>query len=153
MADALTLATIESFVGRELGVSQWVCMDQQRIDAFAECTGDLQWIHVDVERAAREGPFGGTIAHGFLTLSIIGPAQLDVWIAPAGIGTAVHYGLDKVRFLAPVPAGRNVRTRIKLAAVEAKGSGRTLVTTENVVEIEGHDKPALIATALAMIMP
>jgi len=153
VAEALSIATLDRFVGQELGVSQWVRLDQERIDEFSDCTGDRQWIHVDAERAARESPFGGTIAHGYLTLSTVGPAQLDVWIAPAGIGTAVHYGLDKVRFLAPVPAGRNVRTRIKLAAVEAKGSGRTLVTTENVVEIEGHDKPALIATALAMIMP
>jgi acyl dehydratase len=82
----------------------------------------------------------------------VGPAQLEVWIAPAGIGTALHYGLDRVRFLAPVPVGRNVRTRVKLVAAEAKGNGRTLVTTENTVEIEGHDKPALIATALTMVM-
>lgn len=150
--ETLTLATLDRFVGRELGVSQWVRMDQQRIDAFAECTGDRQWIHVDPQRAARESPFGGTIAHGYLTLSTVGPAQLEVWIAPAGIATALHYGLDKVRFVAPVPVGRNVRTRIKLVAVEAKGNGRTLVTTENTVEIEDHDKPALIATALSMII-
>ena len=118
MSDAPTLATLDRFVGQELGVSQWVRMDQQRIDAFAECTGDRQWIHTDLERAARESPFGGTIAHGYLTLSTVGPAQLDVWIAPAGIVTALHYGLDKVRFLAPVPVGRNIRTRIKLVAVE-----------------------------------
>jgi acyl dehydratase len=148
----MSLATLERFVGEELGVSQWVRMDQQRIDEFANCTGDRQWIHVDIERAARESPFGGTIAHGYLTLATVGPAQLEVWIAPAGIGTALHYGLDKVRFLAPVPVGRNVRTRIKLVAAEAKGNGRTLVTTENTVEIEGQDKPALIATALTMVM-
>ena len=152
MADTLTLGTLDRFVGQALGVSQWVRMDQKRIDEFADCTGDRQWIHVDVERAARESPFGGTIAHGYLTLSTIGPAQLDVWIAPAGIGTALHYGLDKVRFLAPVPAGRNVRTRVKLVAVEGKGGGRTLVTTENTVEMEGQDKPALIATALTMVV-
>ena len=151
-AIALSLATLDRFVGQELGVSQWVRMDQRRIDEFADCTGDRQWIHVDSERAKRESPFGGTIAHGFLTLSTVGPAQLEVWIGPAGIGTALHYGLDKVRFLAPVPAGRNVRTRVKLVAVEVKGGGRTLVTTENTVEIEGHDKPALIATALSMVM-
>lgn len=152
MVNALSLATLDRFVGQEVGVSQWVRMDQQRIDEFAQCTGDGQWIHVDPERAARESPFGGTIAHGYLTLSTVGPAQLEVWITPAGIGTALHYGLHKVRFLAPVPVGRNVRTRVKLVAVEAKGNGRTLVTTENTVEIEGHDKPALIATALTMIM-
>ena len=152
MPDTLSLATLDRFVGRELGVSQWVRMDQKRVDEFADCTGDRQWIHVDVERAARESPFGGTIAHGYLTLSTVGPAQLDVWIAPAGIGTALHYGLDRVRFLAPVRAGLNVRTRVKLVAVEGKGGGRTLVTTENTVEIEGQDKPALIATALTMVV-
>ena len=152
MTTPLSLATLERFVGQELGVSQWVRMDQQRVDEFANCTGDRQWIHVDIERAARESPFGGTIAHGYLTLSTVGPAQLEVWIAPGGIGTALHYGLDKVRFLAPVPAGRNVRTRVKLVAVEGKGGGRKLVTTENTVEIEGHDKPALIATALTMVL-
>jgi acyl dehydratase len=152
MPDTLSLATLDRFIGQELGVTQWVRMDQQRIDEFADCTGDRQWIHVDVERAARESPFGGTIAHGYLTLSTVGPAQLDVWIAPAGIGTALHYGLDKVRFLAPVRAGLNVRTHVKLVAVEGKGGGRTLVTTENTVEIEGQDKPALIAMALSMVM-
>ena len=152
MPDTLSLATLDRFVGQALGVSQWVRMDQQRIDQFAHCTGDHQWIHIDPERAAREGPFGGTIAHGYLTLATVGPAQLDVWIAPAGIGTALHYGLDRVRFLAPVPAVANVRTRVKLLAVEHKGSGRTLVTTENTVEIEGQDKPALVATALTMVV-
>ena len=152
MPDTLSLATLDRFVGQELGVSQWVRMDQQRIDEFADCTGDRQWIHVDAERAARESPYGGTIAHGYLTLSTVGPAQLEVWVAPAGIGTALHYGLDRVRFLAPVPVGRNVRTRIKLLATEQKDIGRTLITTENTVEIEGQEKPALIATALTMVM-
>jgi len=152
MPDTLSVATLDRFVGQELGVSQWVRIDQQRVDEFAECTGDRQWIHVDVARAARESPYGGTIAHGYLTLSTVGPAQLEVWVAPAGIGTALHYGLDRVRFLAPVPVGRNVRTRIKLLATEEKDSGRTLVTTENTVEIEGQEKPALIATALTMVM-
>jgi acyl dehydratase len=152
MPDTLSLATLDRFVGQELGASQWVRIDQQRVDKFAECTGDRQWIHVDVARAARESPYGGTIAHGYLTLSTVGPAQLEVWVAPAGIGTALHYGLDRVRFLAPVPVGRNVRTRIKLLATEEKDSGRTLVTTENTVEIEGQEKPALIATALTMVM-
>ena len=152
MPDTLSLATLDRFVGQTLGASQWVSLDQRRIDEFARCTGDHQWIHVDLERAARESPFGGTIAHGYLTLATIGPAQLDVWIAPAGIGTALHYGLDRVRFLAPVRAGLKVRTRIKLVAVEGKGGGRKLVTTENTVEVEGEDKPALIATALTMVV-
>lgn len=152
MPESLSLDTLDRFVGEELGVSQWVRMDQERIDEFARCTGDKQWIHVDSQRAARESPFGGTTAHGYLTLATVGPAQLEVWIAPAGIGTALHYGLDRVRFLAPVRTGLNVRTHVKLVAVEGKGGGRTLVTTENTVEIEGQDKPALIATALTMVV-
>jgi acyl dehydratase len=150
--DTLSLATLDRLVGQELGISQWVRLDQQRIDEFADCTGDRQWIHVDQERAARASLFGCTIAHGYLTLATIGPAQLEVWIAPGGIGTALHYGLDRVRFLAPVPAGGNVRTRVKLVAVEQKGDGRTLVTTENTVEIKGQNKLALIATALTMVV-
>ncbi|HTQ01636.1 MAG TPA: MaoC/PaaZ C-terminal domain-containing protein [Casimicrobiaceae bacterium] len=95
MADTLSLATLDRFVGRQLGVSQWRCLDQQRIDEFADCTGDRQWIHVDPARAARESPFGGTVAHGYLTLSTVGPAHLEVWIEPARIATAPHYGLDR----------------------------------------------------------
>jgi acyl dehydratase len=148
--EALTLATMDRFVGQELGVSDWMQMDQQRIQQFAQCTGDDQWIHVDVERASRESPFGSTIAHGYLTLSIVGPASLEVWIRPAGIGAALNYGVDRVRFIAPVPSGKRVRSRIKLLAVEPKAGGRTLITTENTVEIEGQDKPALIANVLTM---
>jgi acyl dehydratase len=152
-SEPLSLATMDQFVGRELGVSQWIRMDQERIAEFARCTGDDQWIHVDVERAARESPFGSTIAHGYLTLSIVGPASLEVWIRPAGITTALNYGLDRVRFIAPVPSGARIRSRIKLLALEPKGNGRILITTENTIEIEGQDKPALIANALTMAAP
>jgi acyl dehydratase len=147
----LSFATLDRYVGQELGVTHWEAMDQKRIDEFADCTGDRQWIHVDVDRA-RTSPFGGTIAHGYLTLSTVGPAQLEVWIEPAKIGTALHYGLDRVRFLAPVKSGSKVRTRVKLVDVAAKGADRKLVTTENTVEIDGQDKPALLATALTMVM-
>jgi len=150
LRESLSLATIEQFVGRELGVSQWVCMDQQRINEFAHCTGDDQWIHVDVERAARESAIRTTIAHGFLTLSILGPAALEVWIRPAGIHTALNYGIDRVRFLAAVRAGALVRSRVKLLSVEPKGNGRILITTENTVEIESQQKPALVANLLVM---
>jgi acyl dehydratase len=148
--ESLSLATMDKFVGRELGVSQWVRMDQKRIDEFAHCTGDDQWIHVDPERAARESPFGGTIAHGYLSLSIVGPASLEIWIRRAGIPTMLNYGIDRVRFVAPVPSGARLRNRAKLVAVEPKGKGRVLITTENTVEIEGQDKPALIANVLYM---
>jgi acyl dehydratase len=145
-----TLATMDQFIGKELGVSDWILMDQTRIQQFADCTGDDQWIHVDVKRAASESPFGSTIAHGYLTLSIVGPASLEVWIRPAGIAAALNYGIDRVRFIAPVPSGKRVRSRVKLLAVEPKAGGRTLITTENTVEIEGHEKPALIANVLTM---
>jgi acyl dehydratase len=151
MADgSLSLSNIGDFIGKELGVSPWITMDQARIAEFAHCTGDDQWIHVDVERASRESPFGSTIAHGYLTLSIVGPASLEVWIRPAGIRTAVNYGIDRVRFIAPVRSGNRVRSRIKLLAVEPKGVDRMVITTENTVEIEGDSKPALIANVVTM---
>jgi acyl dehydratase len=148
--EPLSLATLDRFVGEELGVSSWVDMVQSRINEFAHCTGDDQWIHVDVERAKRESPFGSAVAHGYLSLSIVGPTSLEVWIRPAEIAAALNYGIDRVRFIAPVPAGKRVRNRIKLVAVEPKGGGRTLITTENTVEIEDQDKPALIANVLTM---
>ena len=152
MRESLSLGTMERFVGQELGVSNWVQLDQERISEFAHCTGDDQWIHVDVERSARESPFGSTIAHGYPTLSLVGPASLEVWIRPADIGTALNYGIDRVRFLAPVPSGARVRNRVKLIAVDYKPDGRMLITTENTIEIEGKDKPALIANTLVMAM-
>ena len=151
MADgSLSLSNIGDFIGRELGVSPWITMDQARIAEFAHCTGDDQWIHVDAERALRESPFGSTIAHGYLTLSMVGPASLEVWIRPAGIRTALNYGIDRVRFIAPVRSGNRVRSRIKLLAVEPKGVDRMVITTENTVEIEGDSKPALIANVVTM---
>ena len=107
-------------VGQELGVSDWLTVDQSRIDQFAECTGDRQWIHVDVERARRESPFGGPVAHGYLTLSLLAPTALEIIIRPAGITQAFNYGLERVRFISPVKVGSRVRNRIKLLAVEEK---------------------------------
>jgi acyl dehydratase len=148
--EALSLAKIQAFVGRELGASRWMTLDQHRIDEFAGCTGDGQWIHVDVERARRESPLGTTIAHGYLTLALIAPSTFEVLVGPAGIAQALNYGLDRVRFLAPVKAGARVRNRIKLLAAEAKGAGRFLLTTENTIEIENEAKPALIAQVLVL---
>jgi acyl dehydratase len=127
-------------------------MNQQRIDQFAECTEDHQWIHVDAERAKRDSPLGTTIAHGYLTLAMLAPSTFEVVVKPAGISQALNYGLDRVRFIAPVRAGSRVRNRIKLLAAEDKGGGRMLLTTENTIEIEGEAKPALIATALVMAL-
>jgi len=148
----IPLAELVQHVGTEMGVSSWTTLDQERITEFAHCTGDHQWIHVDAERAARESPFGGTIAHGFLTLSLIAPTAFEVLVARVGAKTVVNYGLQNVRFHAPVRSGKRVRNRIKLAAVEPKGSGRYLVTTENVIEIEGEIRPAVVASALATFM-
>jgi len=147
-----SMNTLDEFVGRELGVSEWVVVDQARIDAFAACTGDQQWIHVDVERARRESPFGGTIAHGYLTLSLLASLAMDVGLIPKDAAAGLNYGLDKVRFLTPVKAGARVRCRLTLTAVENKGGGRVMVKVANVLEIEGEEKPALLAETLAMLV-
>ncbi len=146
------LATVSQFVGRELGVSPWMDVTQQRVDQFAECTGDRQWIHIDVERAKRESPFGGTIAHGYLLLSLLGPSLLDLGIIPPDVPQAVVYGLDKVRFMSPVRAGARVRGRVSLVSAEDKGKGRMLLTSQCSLEIEGEEKPALMAQVLVMLL-
>lgn len=146
------MATLNEFIGRELGVSPWTLVDQARIDAFATCTGDRQWIHVDVERAARESPFGGTIAHGYLTLSLLATLAMEIGIVPPDASAGVNYGLDKVRFMSPVKAGARVRNRVVLLEVEDKGRGRVLIKTLNTLQIEGEEKPALAAETLAMLM-
>lgn len=139
-------------IGHELGVSSWIALDQTRIDEFAHCTLDNQWIHVDVERAAKESPFGGTVAHGYLTLALLAPTTMEVVMARVQASSALNYGLEKVRFLAPVRAGKRVRNHIKVTGVEDKGNGRVLLTCENSFEIEGETKPAAIATTLAMLV-
>jgi acyl dehydratase len=150
--EGYTLATIGDFVGKELGVSDWLTVDQERINAFADCTGDHQWIHVDVERAQRESPFGGTVAHGYLTLSLIPALGAQVGSLPGGVTAALNYGADKVRFITPVRAGARIRDRITLVGVEDKGGGRFLLTSRHTVEIEGVEKPALVADTLAMLL-
>ncbi len=152
MSTTLSATTLSQWTGKELGTSDWVTIDQQRINEFAKCTGDHQWIHVDIERAKKESPFGTTIAHGYLTASMLAQFAFEVFIRPAGITQALNYGSDKVRFISPVKSGQRIRDRIVLTAVEDKGHGRQLVTTEHTVEIEGESKPALIATVLVMVM-
>jgi acyl dehydratase len=151
-ASNLSLRNIHDFVGKELGVSNWISVEQGRIHQFAEATGDHQWIHVDVERAKRESMYGTTIAHGYLLMSLLASTNIEVWVKPAGIAAALNYGIDRMRFIAPVKAGSRVRNRIKLVAAEDKGKGRTLITTESTLEIEGETKPALIATVLSMAL-
>ena len=145
-----SMATTAQFIGHEFGASDWVAVDQNRINQFAACTGDRQWIHVDVARATRESPFGGPIAHGYLTLSLVAATVMELGVIPEDAATGLNYGLDKVRFIAPVKAGSRIRNRIKLLAAEDKGEGRMLLTTENTIEIEGEARPALIAHALVM---
>ena len=152
MAEIMPLSELGKHVGEEMGVSSWITLDQARITEFAHCTGDHQWIHVDTERAARESPFGGTIAHGFLTLALIAPTTFVVVVSRVAPKSVVNYGLEKVRFHAPVRSGKRVRNRIRLAALEDRGNGRYLITTDNTIEIEGEIRPALQASALAIFM-
>jgi acyl dehydratase len=146
------MATATQLVGSELGVSDWVTIDQERIDAFAACSGDRQWIHVDVERARRESPFGAPIAHGYLTLSLVAAMVMELGLVPPDAATGLNYGLDKVRFIAPVKAGARVRTRASLVAAEAPGGGRMLLKLDCTLEIEGEVKPALVAQMLCLLI-
>jgi acyl dehydratase len=146
------MASAPHYVGCELGASEWVTVDQDRIDAFAACTGDRQWIHVDVDRARRESPFGGPIAHGYLTLSLLAAMVMELGIIPPDAATGLNYGLDKVRFIAPVKAGARVRTRASLVAVEPQRGGRVLLRLNCTLEIEGEAKPALVAELLCLLI-
>ena len=141
---------LPAMIGHET-ISRWVEIDQSRINAFADATEDWQFIHVDPE-AAKATPFGGTIAHGFLTLSLMSAMTYDANPPLEGVGMGVNYGFDKLRFLAPVAAGSRVRGRFKLMSAEDKGGGRWLIKHEVTVEIEGAEKPALIAEWLGMQM-
>ena len=145
-----SIEDIQARVGSEVGVSDWLLIDQTAIDSFADVTDDHQFIHVDPQAAAKT-PFGGTIAHGFLTLSLLSRMAADAMLAPEGIKMAVNYGFEKVRFLAPVRAGRNVRGRFKLVRFDEKRPGQYQFVHEVTVEIEGEEKPALIAEWIGMI--
>jgi acyl dehydratase len=147
-----SMATAPDFAGRELGTSDWIVVDQARIGQFADCTGDHQWIHVDVERATREGPFGGPIAHGYLTLSLVAAMLMQIGIIPPDASTGLNYGLDKVRFLAPVKAGARVRARVALISAQPQDGGRMLLKLDCKLEIEGEAKPAVIAEVLCMLI-
>ena len=148
------LAGLLSRVGQEVHVSDWLPITQERVDAFADATGDHQWIHVDADRARRESPFGGPIAHGYLTLSLlvmlrglVDPARLP---AP-GVRQVINYGLDKVRFPAPVPVGARIRARFTLSAVTGLKPGVLQVTERCTVEIDGGAKPACIADSVFLL--
>jgi acyl dehydratase len=145
-----TLDEIRARIGSEIGTSDWITIDQQRIDRFADTTEDRQFIHVDPALAAQT-PFGGTIAHGFLTLSLLSRMAADVMLVPDTAKMAVNYGLDRVRFIAPVRVGSRVRGRFTLDAVEDKAPGQLLLRQSVTVHIEHSDKPALTAQWLGLI--
>jgi acyl dehydratase len=140
---------LDDYIGKEFGPTDWVEMTQEKINTFADVTQDHQFIHVDIE-AAKQTPFGGTIAHGFFTLSLLAFFQGQANIIPEGVVMAVNYGLNKVRFLQPVRSGKRVRGRVKPVSFVEKAPGTILATYEVSVEIEGETKPALIAETLAM---
>jgi len=145
-----SIEDIQSKVGSEVGVSDWILVDQARIDAFADVTEDPQFIHIDPEAAAKT-PFGGTIAHGFLTLSLLSRMAADAMLRPEGVKMGVNYGFERVRFMAPVRSGKRVRGHFTLARFEEKKPGQWQFVHNVIVEIEGEEKPALVADWIGLI--
>lgn len=145
-----SLDNLEQFIGRELGVSDWVLIDQERIDRFADATGDHQWIHVDPERA-RLSPLGSTIAHGYLTLALMPGLTEQIGVIPAGVQHVLNYGADRLRFPNFVKVNSRVRARVRLIGVERK-PGRTLIKLEQTAEIAGETKPAMVAETLMLLL-
>ena len=146
-----SLDAIRARVGEEVGVSSWLTIDQARIDAFADATEDRQFIHVDPAAAAAT-PFGGTIAHGFLTLSLLSRMGAEAMLLPDSLQMAINYGLENVRFLAPVRSDSRVRGRFTLDSIDEKVPGRVLMRHRVLVEIEGEEKPALTALWLGLMI-
>jgi acyl dehydratase len=145
-----SIEEIEARVGSEVGVSDWILVDQARIDAFADITEDPQFIHIDPEAAAKT-PFGGTVAHGFLTLSLLSRMAAGTMLRPEGVKMGVNYGFERVRFMAPVRSGKRVRGRFTLARFEEKRPGQWQFVHNVTVEIEGEEKPALVADWIGLI--
>lgn len=142
---------LADYVGKELGVSDWFLIDQARVDQFADVTLDHQFIHVDPERTARETLLGGTIAHGFLILSLLPHLLKDMIILPEGTTMGMNYGFEKIRFLAPVRVGSEIRARVTLRSIQERNRGQYQFTAEVTVEVKGADKPVLIAEWLSLI--
>jgi len=149
MAEDYTLARVRDFLGREVGVSDWVAVDQGRIDAFAEVTGDRQWIHLDVPEA-RNGPYGAPVAHGLLTLGLTVMLAESCGALPGGASMCVNYGYDQVRFPSPVKSGQRVRLRSRLVDIEERSDKGLRLTHRYTMEIEGEDKPALACDCLGV---
>ncbi|MFV8835351.1 MaoC family dehydratase [Aquisalimonas sp.] len=138
--------------GKDLGRTDWVTVDQARINAFAEATGDHQWIHVDEARCREESPYGQTIAHGFLTISLL-PMLAQQLLEIQGVSARINYGLNKLRFTGPVPAGARVRLHQTIKDVSDRDDGSVQLTAEVVIEVEGQDKPACIAESVSLCLP
>jgi acyl dehydratase len=143
------VAELKDYIGKSLGHSDWVQVDQQRIDQFAYCTGDHQFIHVDPEKASQT-PFGSTIAHGYLSLSLLPMLMENIMIMPANLKMAVNYGLDSLRFIQPVKVGSRVRVQLEVLDVQEKNPGQWLIKAKAVMEIENQAKPAYIAEPLTL---
>ena len=152
MIEAYKFESVTAFVGKELGISDWLQVDQATIQAFADCTGDQQWIHTDVNRCKKESPFGGTIAHGFLTLSLLARMLMDVGVVPADASRAINSGVNNVRFKAPVQAGSRVRARVHLTDAQPKGTDRLLIVVSAVLEVENEKDLALTAEMIIMLV-
>lgn len=149
MTAAVPASELKSFIGKDLGHSEWMTIDQERVNQFAECTGDHQFIHLDEEKA-KQTPFGGTIAHGFLSLSLLPVLSAGLLVRPQGLKMAVNYGLDSLRFIQPVRVGSRVRLHVSVTDVTEKNPGQWLVKAKSTLEIEGSEKPAFIAEGLTL---
>lgn len=145
-----TYTQLMGMAGQELGLSGWATVDQDRIDQFAACTGDRQWVHTDPERARRESPFRKTVAHGKLILSMISGLGQEMDIVPENTQGVIHQGLDNVRFLAAVPVDSRIRLRSRLMSVELAGPGKYLARIFNAIEIEGREAPALTCESVSV---
>lgn len=149
MTAAVPASELKSFIGKDMGHSEWMTIDQERVNQFAECTGDHQFIHLDEEKA-KQTPFGGTIAHGFLSLSLLPVLSAGLLVRPEGLKMAVNYGMDSLRFIQPVRVGSRVRLHVSVMDVTEKNPGQWLVKAKSTLEIEGTEKPAFIAEGLTL---
>jgi acyl dehydratase len=150
VSEKLSLEKFKLLIGQDNGTTDWVLIDQAKINGFADATGDHQWIHVDIEKA-KQGPFGAPIAHGFLTLALLPVFSYAGKYTIAGAKMSINYGLNKVRFINPVPVNSRVRSKMVITAIEEKKPNQILVTNTHTIEIEGQEKPACVAEALGMI--
>jgi len=150
MTEKLTLAKLQEYVGKEIGLSDWMEITQERINTFAKSTEDRQWIHVNPVKA-KFGPFHKTIAHGFLILSLLVHLTSRIELLQHGVKIVTNVGMNRVRFISPVPVGSKIRNRCVLKEAAEKSDGKFVITIDNTIEIEGREKPALVAEVLAMV--